>query len=187
MKWYVASSWKNADTVRQVVKLLREQGEEVYDFTHHSFDWADLEVPDEKLKAMIDGRDRLPDAAWFAHPLVQEHFKKDIEALKVCDALVAIFPAGNSTHIEIGYAAGRGCHCYAIAPEGLKRDLLYRLFKGVYKSPEEFITRLTSAFPGCERPTGTSCTNAADRISVKLCGAPAADCKFHEVRMGADA
>lgn len=178
MKWYVASSWKNADQVRELIKLLREQGEEVYDFTHHSFNWAELDVPDEKAKALIDGRDNLPDAAWFNHPIVTEHFHKDIEALKTCHALVAIFPAGNSTHIEIGYAAGRGCHLYAIAPEGLKRDLLYRLFKGVYKSSEEFITRLSSAFPGCERPTGLACEHAADKVSVKLCGSPDVICDW---------
>lgn len=139
MKWYVASSWKNADQVRALIKAMRELGEEVYDFTHHSFNWADLEVPDEKAKALIDGRDQLPDAAWFIHPIVVEHYQKDIEALKTCEALVAIFPAGNSTHIEIGFAGGRKCLLYAIAPEGLKRDLLYRLFSAVFSSADQFL------------------------------------------------
>jgi hypothetical protein len=182
MKWYVASSWKNAEQVIGLVKAMRAQGEEVYDFTHHSFNWKDIDQPDSKCTALRDGRDEFPDHEWFNHPTVVEHYEKDIQALEECHALVAIFPAGNSTHIEIGYAAGRGCHLYAIAPEGLKRDLLYRLFKGVYKSPEEFITRLTSAFPGCERPTGTFCSKAADRASVKLCGAPFYNCRFHEHR-----
>jgi len=139
MKWYVASSWRNADQVRMLVKRLRELGEEVYDFTHHSYDWADLDVPDEKTKALVDGRDKLPDEAWINHPLVVEHFHKDMDALNSCDALVAIFPAGNSTHIEIGFAAGRKCKLYAVAPEGLKRDLLYRVFKGVFRTQEDFI------------------------------------------------
>ncbi len=142
MKWYVASSWKNAAQVVDLIKRMRELGEEVYDFTHHSFNWKDCQEPDSKCTALRDGRDQLPDHEWFNHPIVVEHFNKDLEALQTCDALVAIFPAGNSTHIEIGYAAGRKCHLYAIAPEGLKRDLLYRVFKGVYKSQEKFISEL---------------------------------------------
>lgn len=34
--------------------------------------------------------------------------------------------------------------------------------------------------PGCERPSNLFCPHAADRVSVKLCGAPDAECKFHE-------
>jgi NDP-sugar pyrophosphorylase family protein len=139
MKWYVASSWKNAAQVVDLIKRMRELGEDVYDFTHHSFNWKDCEQPDSKLDALRDGRDELPDHEWFNHPIVVEHFHKDIEALKSCEALVAIFPAGNSTHIEIGFAAGRGCKLYAIAPEGLKRDLLYRVFERVHLTPTEFL------------------------------------------------
>jgi len=139
MKWYVASSWKNAAQVVDLIKRMRELGEEVYDFTHHSFNWKECEKPDAKLDALRDGRDELPDFEWFNNPTVKLHYAKDIEALKACNALVAIFPAGNSTHIEIGYAAGRGCKVYAIAPEGLKRDLLYRLFDSVHLTANEFL------------------------------------------------
>lgn len=143
MMWYVASSWKNAIQVKELIEALRKEGYEVYDFTHHSFNWADLQVPDEKEKALIDGRDKLPDAAWFEHPLVNEHFHKDMDALQTCDALVAIFPAGNSTHIEIGYVAGRGKPIYAITPpNGLKRDLLYLLFNNSFTSIVDFICYL---------------------------------------------
>jgi len=142
MMWYVASSWKNAELVKGLIALLRKEGYEVYDFTHHSFNWAELTIPDAKEEAKKSGVDALPDHQWFEHELVINHFHKDLEALQTCDALVAIFPAGNSTHIEIGYVAGRGKPVYAIAHEGLKRDLLYLLFNKTFGSLTDFICYL---------------------------------------------
>lgn len=136
MLWYVASSWKNAYHVENTVRRLRQIGQEAYDFTHHSFNWADIEEVDE-----IDVKHvgTLPSEMWYSHPMVTKHYAKDMKALNECDALVALFPAGNSTHIEIGFVAGRQKPVYLISGDDLERDLLYLLFKKVYSSIDEFI------------------------------------------------
>lgn len=139
MKIYVASSWKNAKRVRELVAVLRSIGFIVYDFTYHSFNWADLNLPDAKEEALIDGRNKLATQEWMNHPKVCEHYRLDLAALNACDILIAIFPCGNSTHIEAGFVAGRGKELYALSDEPLGRDLLYKLFKRVFTCEADLI------------------------------------------------
>lgn len=139
MKIYVASSWKNANRVRNLVDVLRSIGFVVYDFTYHSFNWADLNLPNAKEEARIDGRDKLATPEWLKHPKVCKHFQLDLAALNTCDLLIAIFPCGKSTHIEAGFVAGRGKEIYALSDEPLDRDLLYKLFKKVFTCEADFI------------------------------------------------
>lgn len=138
-KIYVASSWKNANRVRNLIDVLRSIGFIVYDFTYHSFNWADLDLPNAKEEAKIDGRDKLATLKWFNHPEVCKHFQLDFAALNACDLLIAIFPCGKSTHIEVGFVAGRGKEVFALSDEPLGRDLLYKLFKKVFTCEADFI------------------------------------------------
>ena len=139
MKIYVASSWKNANRVRNLVDVLRSIGYIVYDFTYHSFNWADLNLPNAKEEAKIDGRAKLATPEWFNHPEVSKHFQSDLAALNACDLLIAIFPCGKSTHIEVGFVAGRGKDVYALSDEPLGRDLLYKLFEKVFTCEADLI------------------------------------------------
>jgi len=139
MRWYVASSWKNAEDVREIVDRLRSFGAEAYDFTKHSFDWEEIEPLTDDVKKELDV---LEIHQWYDHPLVKTHFRIDMAALQSCDALVALFPAGNSTHIEMGIVKGRGKPIYLISKGGideLDRDLLYLCFDNIYGSITEFI------------------------------------------------
>jgi len=139
MKIYIASSWKNANRVMGLITVLRNLGYVVYDFTHHSFNWAELDIPDAKEEARIDGRDKLATSEWLNHPKVCTHYRQDLAALNACDALIAIFPCGNSTHIEAGFVAGRGKEIYALSDEPLGRDLLYKLFREIFSCEADLI------------------------------------------------
>ena len=122
-----------------MVDVLRSIGYIVYDFTYHSFNWADLNLPNAKEEAKIDGRDKLATPGWANHPKVNKHFQLDLAALNACDLLVAIFPCGKSTHLEVGFVAGRGKEVYALSDEPLSRDLLYKLFKKVFNCEADLI------------------------------------------------
>ena len=138
-KIYVASSWKNANRVRNLVYVLRSIGFVVYDFTYHSFNWADLNQSNAKKELRIEHGDKLSIPEWFNHPKVCKHFQLDLAALNACDLLIAIFPCGKSTHLEVGFVAGRGKEVYALSDEPLGRDLLYKLFKKVFTCEADII------------------------------------------------
>jgi nucleoside 2-deoxyribosyltransferase len=93
---YVASSWKNAAKLGAVHALIEELGCEGWDFRKNGFWWKDvdphyLRSPHDFLKA----------------PQSQSAFRFDKEGLDKAHALIAIMPAGISTALEVGYAAGR--------------------------------------------------------------------------------
>lgn len=102
MKIYLASSWKLADRVLQLKELLISKEHEVDAF-------CDLS----------DGRfvfsfDKLPNVEQMSartvlqEPIVQKAFNEDRKWLDWADACLLILPAGNSAHLEAGYAAGCG-------------------------------------------------------------------------------
>ena len=105
LKIYVASSWRNTHQA-EVVKRLREDGHDVYDFRNpkpgdHGFSWEEIDVgwlswtPERFAEAL-------------KHPIAQEGFKSDMDALSACDACVLVLPCGRSAHLEAGWAIGAG-------------------------------------------------------------------------------
>jgi hypothetical protein len=105
MRVYVASSWRN-EYQPDVVHGLREIGHEVYDFRNpysgvKGFHWSEI---DSAWKGWSPGEYR--DA--LEHPLAEAGFNADMEALRLCDALVAVQPFGRSASLELGWACGAG-------------------------------------------------------------------------------
>ena len=84
---YVASSWRNP-YYEQVVKRLREEGHEVYDFRNpphggNGFHWTDVDenAPDWTFEDYAEG---------LSHPLAERQFKADLDALEWADACVLV-------------------------------------------------------------------------------------------------
>ena len=109
---YVASSWRN---VRQpiVVRLLRANGHEVYDFRNpregeYGFHWSGI-MPSYARK---DNGDQICDQAEFVgyleHPTVIAGFNSDFDAMEWADTCVLVLPCGRSAHLELGWAVGVG-------------------------------------------------------------------------------
>jgi len=105
MKIYVASSWRN-DRQPEIVTSLRAAAHKVYDFRNPSqnnrgFHWSDIDpnwvnwTPDS-YRSHLD------------HPIALAGFASDMEALKWCDAVVAVQPFGRSASLELGWACGVG-------------------------------------------------------------------------------
>jgi len=123
MKIYVASSWKNARQP-QVVKALREAGHNVYDFRHPEphyggFHWSDID-PEWKQWSMQQLQQALH------HPVAIKGFKADLAALNVADAVVLVAPCGRSSHLELGYAIGRGIPSAILLSDG-EPELMYAM------------------------------------------------------------
>lgn len=102
MNIYVASSWRNMHQPK-VVRLLRKEGFEVFDFRHNDamFHWSELDLhwrfwTHEQCELML--RQTEPEKA----------FAADFGALQEADAAVLVMPCGRSAHLELGWLVGRG-------------------------------------------------------------------------------
>lgn len=102
MKIYLASSWKNADQVKQIKEVFESKGHKVDAFCDTSsgrFVFSFNQLPDVSTHNAISVMD---------FPVVQKAFMEDKKWIDWADAIVLILPAGNSAHLEAGYAKGSG-------------------------------------------------------------------------------
>lgn len=91
MKFYIASSFKNIDTVRYVSeKLIRKGFIHTYDWTQNE---RDLTI--EQLR---------------------EIGQKEKIAVIEADFIIVLLPAGKGSHIELGIAIGQGKRTYLYSP-----------------------------------------------------------------------
>lgn len=105
MNVYVASSWRNP-LQPHVVRLLRGEGYEVYDFRNpkegdKGFHWSEID-PAWKRWRPETYRNAL------SHPLAEAGYKTDYAAMCAADVFVLVQPCGRSAHLEFGWACGRG-------------------------------------------------------------------------------
>ena len=102
MKVYLASSWKNERIVLELQKNLRKKGFEVDAFCN----------PDGRFVFNI--HELTPDIlslnpkTFLEYEKTQKAFQEDRKFIEWCDVLIMIQPCGNSSHLEAGYAKGRG-------------------------------------------------------------------------------
>ena len=128
LKIYVASSWRNK-YYTEVVKRLREEGHEVYDFRNpphggHGFRWTEVDenAMDWTFEQYAEG---------LYHPKAERQFAADLEALEWADTCVLVLPCGRSAHTEAGWMAGAGKRVIAYIPEMSEPELMYKLFDAV--------------------------------------------------------
>lgn len=105
MRVYVASSWSNQEHPL-FVKYLRDDGHQVYDYRNRAkndsgFHWSEID-PDWELWTAEEYFSALD------HWKAENGFFVDMQALKECDAVVAIQPIGVSASLELGWACGAG-------------------------------------------------------------------------------
>ena len=135
MRIYLASSWNNKDTVIEMASLLRKEGHTVDAFCEEdrvvSFNWSELFETMDKEGLDIteyDARDMIE------HWRVQDAFMFDKEQIDLADAVVMMLPCGRSSHMEAGYAVGRGKKLYIVG--GFEKgyfDVMYGFATGMYE------------------------------------------------------
>ena len=125
---YVASSWRNAYQP-EVVRYLREQGHEVFDFRNPpdgkgGFFWKDVD-PNWEAWTTDDYIRHLGDE-WSEYGFV-----RDRDAMLACDVCVLVLPCGRSAHTEAGWMSGAGKKVIAYMPEKQEPELMYKLFDAI--------------------------------------------------------
>ena len=144
MNVYVASSWRNTHQAK-VVRALRGDGHEVYDFKNPEqgdtgFAWSQLGIKHE----MIDAG-RLSTA--LDKPRARDGFDKDMRALETCSACVLVLPCGRSAHLELGWAVGQRRLTIVYAPETTEPELMYRMCDYLVGSLDEVRQALSVRAP----------------------------------------
>lgn len=128
MKVYVASSWRNKYQ-QEVVRVLREDGHEVYDFkgpdTWFSWDQVDPLWNDWGLEDYLQA---------LQHPVSQGGFDRDMTALMNADACVYVMPCGISASLEAGYAKGAGKMLLVYIPDFREPELMIKMADAVTNS-----------------------------------------------------
>jgi len=135
----VVGRWRNHHAIRDVVSQIRQAGKTVYCFIESEYDADGIKfetTEDADAESMIAATESLTD--WQTNPTFQHIFETDMNALKDSDALVLVFPAGLSAHMELGAAYGMGKKCYGLgAPE--KPETLYKMFDGLFQTTTELV------------------------------------------------
>ena len=130
-KIYVASSWRNPYQP-EVVKKLREQGHQVFDFRNPpdgkgGFFWKDVDSNWEQWTTQ-DYINKLD------HEWAEYGFMRDYNAMKEADVCVLVLPCGRSAHTEAGWMAGAGKKVIAYIPEKQEPELMYKMFTAIEDS-----------------------------------------------------
>jgi hypothetical protein len=131
MKIYVASSWRNKFQP-EVVRRLTAAGHEVYDFRHPAegqdgFHWYDID-PDWQDWTPQEYRDYLH------HPLAEQGFLSDMEAMQWADVFVGVQPFG----MEMGWAVGQGKKTILLLENG-EPELMVKMFDYICCSLDQVV------------------------------------------------
>lgn len=119
MKIYVASSWRNVYQP-SVIKELREDKHEVYDFRQDGFHWSFIDKQwkswnyDQFIKALDTEQ-------------ANKGFDRDFNAMRNADACVLVLPCGRSAHLEAGYFVGANKPLLIYCPLFDMPDLMYKM------------------------------------------------------------
>jgi nucleoside 2-deoxyribosyltransferase len=140
-KIYLASSWKNAENVRYLARLLRSLGHEVFDFSdaENRLDGFDKFVFGAKQWAEFSGKkpDEIEYKDFLTWTPTQRAFKSDRAGLDWADTVVLLLPSGRSSHLEAGYGVGKGKELFILGdlPFG-EFDAMYSFAKACFHMNE---------------------------------------------------
>lgn len=135
MKIYIASSWKNQERVLALANMLEREGFTVDAFCRStdqrvSFHWSEMVDTEEQLQT-YDAISFLKD------PRARRAFNEDKRWLDWADCVVMLMPCGRSSHLEGGYAKGKGKRLYLLGdfPKG-EFDVMYGFADGIYQTED---------------------------------------------------
>ncbi len=191
---YVASSHKN--TIQPgVVRRLRAEGHEVFDFRNPAWKSGEAQEPAAPLPRAFPG---VP--AWTAllakaahrSPSAQSVLRTDMAALEKADTLVLVLPCGRGAHQELGWAIAKNKRIYILLADGEAPDLMH----GMILMPDEdefeigeFVTSLDSLVQSlwCHERSLADATEGIARLAAKPCAtrsapAPAARSKARSAK-----
>ncbi len=142
-KIYVASSWRNA-LQPFVIRRLRAEGHEVYDFRNPpngigGFNWKEVDPKWEDWTAR-EYRDAL------SHPIAARGFESDLDGMKWADTCLLLLPCGRSAHLEAGWMSGTGKPTVILTRDGEEPELMALLADKICISLDEVIEHFKPHF-----------------------------------------
>lgn len=149
---YLASSWRNT-LQSSYIRLLRDYGHEVYDFTGKEPMPAGGPYPTAFAWDELDPKWNSWRPSDFRHNLLSSSraafgFLGDSRGMAWADTCLLLLPCGNSAHLEAGFMKGLGkrliIHYHDNdGGDGYKPDLMYLLADNITIGKEELIDQLS--------------------------------------------
>lgn len=137
-KIYVASSWRNKYQP-DVVRFLRENNHEVYDFRNPhgntGFSWSEID-PNWKDWGIDEYKEAIK------HPIAEAGFNSDFNAMKWADTCVLVLPCGRSAHTEAGWMKGAGKKVLVYQIWAEEPELMYKIYDDIITTGKELLASL---------------------------------------------
>lgn len=123
---YVASSWRNK-VQPLVVRYLRSEGHDVYDFRDPgtaggAFGWVEIDLGSDRPWHGWTNADAIEA---LEHPVARAGFAADWTALTRAQVGVLVGPCGRSAHLELGVMVGRGIPTAILLTDRQEAELMY--------------------------------------------------------------
>lgn len=139
-KIYLASSWRNP-MQPYLLKILRAEGHEVYDFRNPTpgkkgFSWNDISsnwlswTASEYIENLRHSN------------IVKEAFALDYNAMWLSQIGVLLLPCGRSAHLELGWMAGRGKYTFILTKDGEEPELMAKMCTAVCCDIDELLDKI---------------------------------------------
>lgn len=138
-EYFIASRYRNKETVLELTQKLRAKGKAVYCFVESPASVKSVGKIEDNAEAAISDFEAIPQ--WQQDPRVREVFETDMAALRNSANLILLLPAGKSAHMEAGVAYGLGKHLVVIG-EQKATESLYLVFDEFYDDIDDFIASL---------------------------------------------
>lgn len=133
---YVASSWRNT-LQPTIVQRLREIGHNVYDYrnptsTDTGFHWGEIDpnyskwTPEEYVEALNT-------------KIAIKGYTSDMNAMKWADTFVLLLPSGRSSHLEMGWAVGKGKTTIMLVEDPPIPELMVKMFDYILTTQTELL------------------------------------------------
>ncbi len=143
MRIYLASSWRNVETIKIYMDFLRKQkGFEVDCFCDQEGSRTGFNIA-ESLEASGHSIFEVDPITALEHPAVANEFKiafaEDKKWLDWCECVIMMMPCGRSAHLEAGYAKGQGKLFFIFWMHDLKNgefDNMYQFADGMFRADQ---------------------------------------------------
>jgi hypothetical protein len=135
MRFFIASPWRNKDTVKSLMEALTARGHTAYSFLSNDANFvagaSAIEKSEKDFPSSI--------AAWENNPAIKQIFESDMQALKESDAVILLEPSGRSSLAEAGIAYGMGKKIVLVGLVEHPEVVLYCICGSRYPNAEAFL------------------------------------------------
>ena len=141
MKFFIASSWRNKEMVKQLTEGIITRGHTTYSFFNNG---ANLLGGASMVEESEEAEENFPNSIsnWEDNPAVKEIFESDMKALKESDMVILLEPSGRSSLAEAGIAFGMGKEIVLVGLVAHPEIVVYCICEHRYPTIEEFLASL---------------------------------------------